>query len=127
MGVSSTPSPEQRQIRVFLSSTFVDFLEERELLSKRGFPALNRRARDRGVELVDIDLRWGVTEEQTRQGLSLIGWSMRALMPGGRIGAGWILQGCYISWVAILKPALYCMSCNSAWAVWTTPARTIIS
>ena len=27
-------------IRVFLSSTFVDFQEERELLAKRVFPAL---------------------------------------------------------------------------------------
>ena len=46
-------------------------MEERELLVKRVFPALNRRARDRGVELIDVDLRWGVTEEQTKQGLTL--------------------------------------------------------
>ena len=59
---SHATSTESRQIRVFLSSTFVDFIEERELLVKRVFPALNRRARDRGVELIDVDLRWGVTE-----------------------------------------------------------------
>ena len=68
---SHATSTESRQIRVFLSSTFVDFMEERELLVKRVFPALNRRARDRGVELIDVDLRWGVTEEQTKQGLTL--------------------------------------------------------
>ena len=68
---SHATSTESRQIRVFLSSTFVDFIEERELLVKRVFPALNRRARDRGVELIDVDLRWGVTEEQTKKGLTL--------------------------------------------------------
>ena len=55
---------DSRVIRVFLSSTFRDFLQERELLEKRVFPALNRRARERGVELVEVDLRWGVTQEQ---------------------------------------------------------------
>jgi hypothetical protein len=68
---SHATSTESRQIRVFLSSTFVDFMEERERLVKRVFPTLNRRARDRGVELIDVDLRWGVTEEQTKQGLTL--------------------------------------------------------
>ncbi|NDD91995.1 DUF4062 domain-containing protein, partial [bacterium] len=71
MGASNTASTDQRQIRVFLSSTFVDFMEERELLVKRVFPALNRRARERGVEIVDVDLRWGVTQEQTEQGQTL--------------------------------------------------------
>jgi hypothetical protein len=71
MSESHAASTDSRQIRVFLSSTFVDFMEERELLVKRVFPALNRRARDRGVELIDVDLRWGVTEEQTKQGQTL--------------------------------------------------------
>lgn len=55
-------APQRRLIRVFVSSTFVDFMEERELLAKRVFPALQRRAAVRGVELVDVDLRWGVTQ-----------------------------------------------------------------
>lgn len=58
-------------IRVFLSSTFVDFQEERSLLVKQVFPSLRRRARSRGVEIVDVDLRWGVTEEQTKRGETL--------------------------------------------------------
>ena len=68
---SHATSTESRQIRVFLSSTFVDFMEERKLLVNRVFPTLNRRARDRGVELIDVDLRWGVTEDQTKQGQTL--------------------------------------------------------
>jgi nephrocystin-3 len=64
-------APQRRLIRVFVSSTFVDFMEERELLAKRVFPALQRRAAVRGVELVDVDLRWGVTEAMTRNGRTL--------------------------------------------------------
>ena len=50
-----------RTVRLFLSSTFRDFGEERDLLVKRVFPALRARLKDRFVELVDVDLRWGVT------------------------------------------------------------------
>jgi tetratricopeptide (TPR) repeat protein len=58
-------------IRVFLSSTFVDFQEERSLLVKHVFPSLRRRAKSRGVDIVDVDLRWGVTAEQTERGETL--------------------------------------------------------
>ncbi len=61
-------SPTARQIRVFLSSTFRDFMEERDLLVKQVFPSLRRRAQERGVEVVDVDLRWGVTQEESEQG-----------------------------------------------------------
>ena len=62
---------DSRQIRVFLSSTFRDFNEERLLLATQVFPELNRRARERGVELVEVDLRWGVTQEQAEGGHAL--------------------------------------------------------
>ncbi len=65
------PATDSREIRVFLSSTFRDFMAERELLAKRVFPALNRRARERGVELVEVDLRWGVTQTQAEVGHAL--------------------------------------------------------
>ena len=61
-------APESREIRVFLSSTFRDFMQERDLLVKQVFPALRRRAQERGVEIVDVDLRWGITEEESQQG-----------------------------------------------------------
>ena len=63
--------PESREIRVFLSSTFRDFNEERRLLATQVFPELNRRARERGVELVEVDLRWGVTQEKAEDGHAL--------------------------------------------------------
>jgi nephrocystin-3 len=64
-------APESREIRVFLSSTFRDFNEERRLLATQVFPELNRKARDRGVELVEVDLRWGVTQAQAEDGHAL--------------------------------------------------------
>ena len=57
-----------RTIRIFLSSTFRDFGEERDLLVKRVFPALRARLKDRFVELVDVDLRWGITAEEAERG-----------------------------------------------------------
>ena len=61
--------PDQsRVIRVFLSSTFRDFAEERDLLVKKVFPELRRLCRERQVELVEVDLRWGITEEEAQQG-----------------------------------------------------------
>jgi hypothetical protein len=42
-----------RSARIFLSSTFRDFGEERDLLVRRVFPALRARLKDRFVELVD--------------------------------------------------------------------------
>lgn len=59
---------QSRTVRVFLSSTFRDFAEERDLLVKTIFPELRRRCRERQVELVDVDLRWGITEEEAQQG-----------------------------------------------------------
>jgi len=57
-----------RTVRLFLSSTFRDFGEERDLLIKRVFPALRARLKDRFVELVDVDLRWGITAQQAERG-----------------------------------------------------------
>ena len=57
-----------RSIRLFLSSTFRDFGEERDLLVRKVFPALRARLKDRFVELVDVDLRWGITVEEAERG-----------------------------------------------------------
>ena len=57
-----------RTARIFLSSTFRDFGEERDLLVRKVFPALRARLRERFVEVVDVDLRWGITVEQAERG-----------------------------------------------------------
>ena len=53
-----------RTARVFISSTFRDMHAERDELVKTVFPALRERLAPHRVHLVDIDLRWGVTQEQ---------------------------------------------------------------
>ena len=55
-------------VRVFISSTFRDMKTERNLLVKHVFPELRRQCRERGVELIEVDLRWGVTEDQAEHG-----------------------------------------------------------
>ena len=57
-----------RTVRLFISSTFRDFAGERDLLVRRIFPELRRRCRERRVDLVDVDLRWGITELEAQQG-----------------------------------------------------------
>jgi tetratricopeptide (TPR) repeat protein len=59
---------KQREIRVFVSSTFRDFVQERDLLAKEVFPALRKLCAGRGVVFTEVDLRWGVTSEQSAEG-----------------------------------------------------------
>jgi hypothetical protein len=49
-------------VYVFISSTFNDMHAERDYLVKRVFPELQDWCESRKLRLVDIDLRWGVTE-----------------------------------------------------------------
>jgi nephrocystin-3 len=53
---------QERKARVFLSSTFRDMRAEREVLATDTFPSLKRKFRARGVEVQEVDLRWGVNE-----------------------------------------------------------------
>lgn len=52
-----------RQVRVFLSSTFLDFQWERDHLNTRVLPEVNAALRERGLRIDLIDLRWGVSDE----------------------------------------------------------------
>lgn len=59
---------ENRQIRVFISSTFQDMQGERDYLMTKTFPILRHTAAQRDVTLTEVDLRWGVTEEESQSG-----------------------------------------------------------
>lgn len=59
---------QNRHIRVFISSTFKDMKEEREILVKRVFPQLRKICEERSVTWGEVDLRWGVTDEQKAEG-----------------------------------------------------------
>ncbi len=55
-----------RTVKVFLSSTFRDMHAERDHLIKVTFPALREKLLPYRVELYDIDLRWGITEDEAK-------------------------------------------------------------
>src|SRR5271157_6519283 len=57
-----------RQIRVFISSTFTDMKADRDYLVKFVFPQLRKLCESRGVTWGEVDLRWGVTDEQRADG-----------------------------------------------------------
>ncbi len=59
---------DNRTIRVFISSTFRDMQDERDELMKKTFPVLRRKAEERDVTLTELDLRWGITPEESESG-----------------------------------------------------------
>ena len=52
-------------VRVFISSTFNDMHGERDSFTRHVFPALNKKLISRRVRAVPLDLRWGLTAEDT--------------------------------------------------------------
>lgn len=57
-----------RTVRVFISSTFRDMHAERDHLVRIVFAELRERCTKRQLHLVDLDLRWGIPEEDAEQG-----------------------------------------------------------
>jgi WD40 repeat protein len=60
-----------RLFRVFFSSTFTDFVEERNALHKTVFPKLKQLCEVHGARFQPIDLRWGIPNEAALQQSSL--------------------------------------------------------
>lgn len=56
-----------RTFRLFVSSTFSDFIAEREALQQAVFPELERYCAMKGAHFQAVDLRWGITEEAQRE------------------------------------------------------------
>jgi WD40 repeat protein len=52
-----------KSFRLFVSSTFADFVQEREVLQDKVFPALDTYCAAKGYQFHPLDLRWGVNEE----------------------------------------------------------------
>ena len=57
---------EQRCIRFFISSTFSDMHKERDYLVDTLFPNFRKKTAERNVSLVDVDLRWGIKESESK-------------------------------------------------------------
>ena len=60
-----------KTVRLFISSTFRDMHAERDHLVRFVFPELKERCRKIHVHLIDVDLRWGVTEKDAQEGKAL--------------------------------------------------------
>lgn len=54
-------------VYLFVSSTFNDMHAERDYLTKQVFPALRAWCARRRLEFIDVDLRWGITDEQAME------------------------------------------------------------
>jgi len=52
-----------KTFRIFVSSTFEDFKEERNALQERVFPRLRELCAEYGFRFQAIDLRWGISDE----------------------------------------------------------------
>ncbi len=59
---------KNRVVRIFISSTFRDMHAEREELIKRVFPQIRKMCARRGIVFIDVDLRWGISDEQKSEG-----------------------------------------------------------
>jgi nephrocystin-3 len=63
--ITSQTEKNNRRIRIFVSSTFRDMIEDRNLLMTHCWPQLRIFCSERKVEMTEVDLRWGISEEQS--------------------------------------------------------------
>ncbi len=52
-----------RKVRVFISSSFKEMNAEREIIVNSIFPRLRKKFAQRHIDVVEVDLRWGIQEE----------------------------------------------------------------
>ncbi|KAM4552471.1 telomerase protein component 1 isoform 1-T3 [Odontesthes bonariensis] len=71
VSIPATPKLRWRGLRVFISSTFRDMHAERDVLVRSIFPELRRRAAPHCLHLQEVELRWGVTEEESERATEL--------------------------------------------------------
>ena len=63
MTLGPSEMKQTRVFKVFISSTFIDFVAEREALQERVWPRLRAFCRAHGSEFQAVDLRWGKNQE----------------------------------------------------------------
>ncbi|XP_068460550.1 telomerase protein component 1 [Clinocottus analis] len=69
--IPASPKLRWRGVRVFISSTFRDMHSERDVMVRSVFPELRRRAASHCLYLQEVELRWGVTEEESGRATEL--------------------------------------------------------
>lgn len=96
---------ELNKVSVFTSAPFREMMEEREILINYVFPYLRELSNNHRIELIDIDLRWGITEEMGHERIleiiksELNRASIMISILGN--GFGWIPPGEYDSTLAL--------------------------
>ncbi|XP_030607193.1 telomerase protein component 1 [Archocentrus centrarchus] len=71
VSIPASPKLRWQGVRVFISSTFRDMHSERDILVRSVFPELRRRAAPHCLYLQEVELRWGVTEEESERAAEL--------------------------------------------------------
>lgn len=54
-----------RKVRVFISSTFSDMIQERNIIVYSVFPRLRQEFSTQMINVTEVDLRWGIPEEDS--------------------------------------------------------------
>lgn len=67
------------KVYIFISSTFNDMHAERDFLVKRVFPRLRDWCELRRLRMMDIDLRWGVTEHDATRHAAVVDVCLRRI------------------------------------------------
>jgi len=65
--ISTLAETRKRTVCVFVSSTFSDMEEDRNVLMAKVWPQLRKFCSEISVEFVEVDLRWGVSEKQEKR------------------------------------------------------------
>eukprot|EP00092_Neocalanus_flemingeri_P080292 GFUD01100134.1.p1 GENE.GFUD01100134.1~~GFUD01100134.1.p1 ORF type:complete len:2596 (+),score=710.97 GFUD01100134.1:181-7968(+) len=66
MKYDSLEIPQWQQVRIFLSSTFLDMQGERNILHQFVLPQLQKRAKEKYIQVDFVDLRWGLSQESLK-------------------------------------------------------------
>ena len=53
------------KLMVFVSSTFTDTTEERTVILEKVLPKLKKIGIEHGIQIIFVDMRWGVKDENT--------------------------------------------------------------
>nr|XP_006817837.1 PREDICTED: NACHT and WD repeat domain-containing protein 1-like [Saccoglossus kowalevskii] len=61
--IDNVPQQESNIVRIFISSTFTDMVEERNTLMRDSFPDLRLYCQQHGLEFEVVDMRWGIRDE----------------------------------------------------------------
>jgi telomerase protein component 1 len=70
-GLAPVARSGPRVARIFISSTFRDMHGERDLLTRFVLPELRARGKRFGIDVCEVDLRWGLTEAAAARGDTL--------------------------------------------------------